>query len=108
MSARTIKSSDAFQPVTVKSRETVMSLSSDTFQLRKNGIEFQSQASIPEWTEMTVDLEVPGETRRVHCNGIVVACNGNRHAGYKITMLFTGLSKQAEARLSGFAVPQPH
>jgi hypothetical protein len=29
----------------------------------------------------------------------VVACNGNRHNGYTVSMVFTSLSKQAQARL---------
>jgi hypothetical protein len=32
-----------------------------------------------------------------------VSCNGNRHAGYMVSMLFTGLSKQAQSRLNTLA-----
>jgi len=31
---------------------------------------------------------------------VVVACNGNRHGGYTVSMVFTSLSKQSQARLN--------
>jgi hypothetical protein len=49
---------------------------------------------------MTVTLQSPRDTGRVHCTGVVVACNGNRHDGYSVSMVFTGLSKQSQARLN--------
>jgi len=52
---------------------------------------------------MTVALEAPGDTKKVHCNGVIVACNGSRETGYNVSMLFTDLSKSAEARLSSLA-----
>ena len=36
----------------------------------------------------------------------VIDCTGNKHSGYHISMVFTGLSKQAEARLNTMAVAQ--
>lgn len=52
---------------------------------------------------MTVELEnsVPG--KKVRCTGVVVACHGNRHSGYQVTMLFTNLTKQSQARLNDLA-----
>ena len=52
---------------------------------------------------MTLTLQSPREGGKVHCNGVVIACTGNKHAGYHISMVFTGLSKQAEARLVAMA-----
>ena len=55
---------------------------------------------------MTLTLESPRGDGRVHCNGVVIGCSGNKHAGYHISMVFTSLTKQAEARLSQIAFSQ--
>lgn len=41
---------------------------------------------------------------KVHCNGVVISCTGNRHTGYHVSMIFTSLTKQAQARLNAMAV----
>lgn len=51
---------------------------------------------------MTVELEIPG-TRSFSCTGVVVACSGNRHLGYSVSLLFTGLSEAAQQRLNDFS-----
>src|SRR5258708_4583804 len=100
MSARKIESSDAFQPVTLQARQTCLSLAPDQVRIRKNGVEFRSVSAISAWTEMTVTLQSTRDAGRVHCTGVVVACNGNRHSGYTVSMVFTSLSKQSQARLN--------
>lgn len=82
-----------------------LKLPASAVRLRKNGIEFVSEHPIPEWTEMTVSLEIPGEKHVVHCTGTIVACSGNCRSGYKISMLFTDLSSQSQARLNFLAHP---
>lgn len=52
---------------------------------------------------MTLTLQSQGENSRVNCTGVVIACTGNKHAGYHVSMVFTGLTKQAQARLSSIA-----
>ncbi len=103
MSARKDQSAGSFQEVTVEARQTRLSLSPDSVIIHKNGIEFRSPAPFSEWAEMTLTLQSPGGVGRVHCTGIVIACTGNRHTGYHVSMVFTGLSKQAQARLSTMA-----
>ena len=49
---------------------------------------------------MTLTLQSSQGTGKLHCNGVVISCTGNKHAGYHVSMVFTGLSKQAEARLN--------
>ena len=68
--------------------------------IHKNGIEFRSPTPFSEWTEMTMTLQSPGDGGRVHCTGVVISCTGNKHTGYHVSMVFTGLSKQAQARLT--------
>jgi hypothetical protein len=37
---------------------------------------------------------------------VVVDCSGNKHTGYHVSMVFTGLTKQAESRLHTMSRPQ--
>ncbi|HWI56760.1 MAG TPA: hypothetical protein VNZ22_06010 [Bacillota bacterium] len=91
--------------MTIEARQTRLSLSPDAVVIHKNGIEFRSLAPFSPWAEMTLTLQAP-DGGKVHCNGVVIACSGNKHAGYHVSMVFTGLSKQAEARLSALAFSQ--
>jgi hypothetical protein len=101
MSASKTKS-DLFQTLTVQSSATLLNLSPTAFRIRKNGIEFSCDKEVAMWTEMTVDLQLPG-TKSFSCSGVVVSCSGNRHAGYNISLVFTGVSKQAQERLNDFS-----
>jgi len=103
MSARRI-GNDLFQPVSVQARTTQLDLPGSAVRVRRNGIEFRSQKEIPVWTEMTVAMQIPPDSKKVNFSGVVVACSGNRHAGYSVSMLFTSVSKQAQARLNSLAV----
>lgn len=101
MSASKTKS-DLLQPITVQSSATVLNLHPTAFRIRKSGIEFQSGKEVALWTEMTVDLQLPG-TKSFSCSGVVVACKGNRHSGYNISLVFTSVSEQAQERLNDFS-----
>jgi hypothetical protein len=103
MSARKIQSHAAFEPVLVSSPQTCLSLAPRDVCIRKSGVEFLTTSPIAPWTEMTVSLEAGGGSGRVKCNGVVVSCAGDKHQGYVISMLFTGLSRQAQARLNQIA-----
>jgi hypothetical protein len=100
MSARKLGNSDLLPPVTVQSQTTRLNLLASGVRIRKNGIEFRAGNPIPVWTEMTVSLETPLDPKKLNCTGVVVACSGNRHAGYFVSMVFTSLSRQAQARLN--------
>jgi hypothetical protein len=104
MSARTIQKSASVQAFTVQAGSKVLPLPAGFFRIRKNGIEFQSSTPIPEWTEMTVELETSATGKKVRCTGVVVACAGNRHSGYQVAMVFTDLTKQSQAHLSELVV----
>ena len=106
MSARKAGITGSLQHVTVEARQTRLSLSPDAVIIHKNGIEFRSATPFAPWTEMTMALQSPREDGRVHCTGVVISCTGNKHAGYHVSMVFTGLSKQAQARLSVMAYSQ--
>jgi hypothetical protein len=104
MSARKVEAAGSLHHVTVEVRQTRLSLSPDSVIIHKNGIEFRSATPFSPWAEMTLTLQSPRDTAKLHCNGVVIACTGNKHAGYHVSMVFTGLSKQAEARLNALAL----
>jgi hypothetical protein len=104
MSARRFESAASLQHhVTVNARQARLSLSPDSVIIHRNGIEFRSPAPFAAWTEMTLMLQSPPDHGAIHCSGVVISCTGNKHAGYHISMVFTGLSKQAQARLNMMA-----
>jgi len=106
MSARKLEGIGASpnqQHVTVQARQSRLTLAPAAVAIHKGGIEFRSQTAFPRWVEMTVTLQSPSDGSKVNCSGVVVDCTGNKHAGYHISMVFTGLTKQAEARLSAMA-----
>jgi hypothetical protein len=101
MRARKTTSADllAFAPTPTQ----CLTLPPEAVRVRKNGIEFRSKDSFQPWTEMTLSLQRPGESKKIHCTGVIVACDGNRHQGYTISMLFTNLSRQSQARLVAYS-----
>ena len=105
MSARKIgNTTDSFQPPGVPTRTTQLDLPADAVHVRKNGIEFRSVTPFPVWAEMTVAMQTPQSAKKVNFTGVIVSCTGNRHAGYLLSMLFTSVSKQAQARLNSMVM----
>ena len=103
MSARKVESTSFQQHVTVEARQARLVLSPGSVIIHKNGIEFRSATAFSPWTEMTLTLQSPRDNGKVNCTGVVISCTGNKHAGYHVSMVFTGMSKQAEARLTAMA-----
>lgn len=108
MSAGKLDRSNAFEPVVVHARQTLLSLSPEKIHVGKNGIEFHSLKPIKEYTEIVLDIESPKNGSRVHCNGVVVSCKGNKHTGYNITVLFTGMAPGTEMQLRQIAEVVTH
>ena len=105
MSASKLNNTDIFHPIGGAASKTLLQLSAGSFRIRKNGIEFKTANAIPAWTEMTVELQAATSAKKVNCTGVIVACNGSRHSGYIVSMLFTGLTRQAQTRLNSLASP---
>lgn len=104
MSARKLGSiSSLQQPVTIVGRQAHLELSAESVAVHKSGIEFRSPTPFKEWTEMTVTLQSARDGGGLQCSGVVIACSGNKHKGYHVSMVFTSLSKQAQARLNSMA-----
>jgi hypothetical protein len=55
---------------------------------------------------MTLSLQSPRDNGKVNCSGVVISCSGNKHTGYHVSMVFTSVSKQAQARLSTMVYSQ--
>ena len=89
----------AFEPTAIQ----CLTLPAEAVRVRKNGIEFRSREFFQPWTEMTLSLQRTGESKKVNCTGVIVACDGNAQQGYVVSMLFTNLSRQSQARLQGYA-----
>ncbi|HPC62104.1 MAG TPA: hypothetical protein PKX23_15690 [Verrucomicrobiota bacterium] len=106
MSARKADSAGSLHPVTVEARQSRLNLSPDSIIFHRNGIEFRSATPFSPWTEMTLTLQSARNEARLHCSGVVISCTGNKHAGYHVSMVFTGLSRQAEAQLATLAYSQ--
>lgn len=80
-----------------------LTLPPSAVRIRKNGIEFRHSKPIETWTEMKFALEGPGDTGKIECQGVIVACDGNQSQGYTISMLFTTLTAESRARLLAYA-----
>jgi len=104
MSAKKISSLGASgNSVNVVGRQAVLELAADKVSVHKSGIEFRSPKPFTEWSEMTVSLQSPLDGSQLSCHGVVVACAGNKHAGYNVSMLFTSLTPQTEKQLGAMA-----
>ena len=89
--------------VSVAGREAALALSADKVSVHKSGIEFRSPSPFHEWSEMTVTLQSPLDGSKLSCHGVVVACAGNKHTGYNVSMIFTSLTPQTERQLGAMA-----
>lgn len=109
MSARKLDSLNALprQQVNVETRQTRLDLSPDSVVIRRDGIQFRSVTAFAAWTEMTVTLVSPRDHGKVNCNGVVVECRGDRHTGYLVSLVLTGLSRQSQERLNMLAYSSP-
>jgi hypothetical protein len=103
MSAKQIRNLGSSGNISVSGRESALELSAEKVSVHKNGIEFRSPTPFNEWSEMTVTLQSPADGSRVSCHGVVVACAGSKHAGYNVSMLFTGMTTAVEKQLGAMA-----
>ncbi len=77
-----------------------VTLSASTVQVHRNGLEFHTENPMTVWKEIAVTLESPLTIKKIQCAGVVVACTGNRHSGYNVSMVFTQISKHSQELLS--------
>src|SRR5450432_2193542 len=107
MSAKKLGSLDSLQQqITVDSRQARLELSAESISVHKGGIEFRSPTPFNEWAEMTIAISSPHDGGTLQCSGVVVGCSGNKHTGYRVSLVFTNVSKQAQTRLNTMASSQ--
>lgn len=106
MSMSKLDRSGVFGSSKLQLEKTEVALAADAIQFSPNGIEFRCTQAFPAWAEMTVDLQSPIDGKPIHFTGVVVACHGNRHLGYVISMVFLNVSRQARERLSELSATQ--
>ena len=101
-----LDTSGSFQSFSLQAGEKELTIPRDSIRVRPNGIEFRCSKPIPAWKEMTVAFQSPGERTPIRCTGVVVACTGNRHSGYAVSMVFLNLSRQSQERMDLLAFSQ--
>ena len=84
------------------SRDAKLELRADTVSVHKNGLEFRSPTPFREWSEMTVGLH-SNDGSRISCHGVIVGCAGNKHSGYHVSLVFTGVTSHTEKQLGAMA-----
>lgn len=99
MSARKLTNSSVFQPPTIHVEQARCTQEGELVRIHAHGIEFHVPAPMTVWREMSVDLQPPNGGRKVRCTGVVVACQGDRHSGYLVSLLFLNLSKHSQEQL---------
>jgi hypothetical protein len=107
MKTTKLDTSGVFEPVKVTNNELELSLPTHSVHIRNNGIEFLSSKEVPMWTELNVDLQAATEDGRIQCTGIVVGCSGNKHNGYVVSIIFMGITPEAQERLTTLVEAQP-
>ena len=77
----------------------------NVFHLSHKGITFVTDTFLPEWTEVGVEMRMPGTGARrdqpISCRGVVVQCARREQGkGFEVALVFVDLSKRAQAQLS--------
>lgn len=96
-----VSGEDTEQPHLDASR--VLHLSPKNTVVRNNGIQFHYDSEIPKWTELAVHLHDPADGAEIKGTGVVVACSGDCHKGYEVSMVLLNLSEAHQARLGVLA-----
>ncbi len=107
MKTTKLDTSGVFEPVKVTANELELSLPAHSVHLRNNGIEFLSTKEVPMWTELTIELQSPNQDGRINCTGIVVGSTGNKHNGFVVSIIFMGITPEAQERLTSLVQIQP-
>ncbi len=103
MSSSKLDTSGVFDDLSVESSKTALSLSPGEVKIHKGGIEFRSAKALAPWKEIMVEMKPPGQSRKVRFTGVIVACAGDRHAGYHVSMVITNVSRQSQVQLHSLA-----
>jgi hypothetical protein len=103
MSSGKLDRSGVFDEGRAHSKETEFILGPGMVRMHKNGIEFKVLKPLPLWKEMTVGIQSHSDHKPTQFTGVVVACDGNRHAGYMVSMVIINMTRQAQEHLNVLA-----
>src|SRR5438105_3528203 len=79
-------------------RKISVTLSPDEAVIYRKGMEFLSGSAIAPWSEIDVTLQL-SENVRIDFSGVVISCSGNRSSGYRISAVFSAMSKPDRKRI---------
>ncbi|NQU12401.1 PilZ domain-containing protein [bacterium] len=72
-------------------------------QISAKGMTFISDTFLPEWTEVDVELQLPGAARRappIGCHGVIVQCTPRLEGyGFEVALVFLDLPAAARDQL---------
>jgi hypothetical protein len=78
----------------------------NTFQLSPNGVTFKSDAALPAWTEVDMELQLPARkiasanANKIGCRGVVVHCKKQNKSGvYDVALLFCDVPPSTQQKL---------
>ncbi len=103
MSSGKLDRSGVFDTSAAQAKESEFILGPGMVRMHKNGIEFKVLKPLPLWKEMTVGIQSQSDHKPTRFTGVVVACDGNRHAGYMVSMVILNMTRQAQERLNTLA-----
>jgi hypothetical protein len=80
------------------------------FQLSPKGITFVTSQFLPEWTEVGVQIRMPGDLNNqpVDCRGVIVQCTQRQEGdGFEVALLFLDLPQRIQKHLRD-STPDAH
>jgi hypothetical protein len=106
MSSAKQDSSGAFGGVALQLGSQKATILGNTFQLRPNGVTFKSDAALPAWTEVDMELQLPSRkpagatAKKIGCRGVVVHCKKQNKSGvYDVALLFCDVTPSTQQKL---------
>ncbi len=105
MTTSKVDTSGCFDGDFLGSPEALFLLPTHEVAVRRNGIEFLSEQPIPQWKEVTVELQSPCDQQTLRGTGVVVDCTGNRHTGYVVSLMFLDMAQESRRRLTNWTCP---
>lgn len=70
-----------------------------TFQVREAGLEFWSEKELEIYTELHLQVESPEDGSALQFSGVVVDCSGNKHCGFRVSLLYTSINPSTQLAL---------
>lgn len=106
MSSAKKDTSGAINSIALQLGQKKASIVGNTFQLKPNGVTFKSDAALPPWTEVDMELQLPtrkptsASANKIGCRGVVVHCKKQPKGGvYDVALLFCDVTPSTQQKL---------